>query len=350
MSFKSQINQIRRTVIWSLAKSVGGSYKEPEYGSCDVTKIKKVLIIRPNHRLGNQLLLTPLVQEVIDVFPYCEVDLFVKGGVAHPVFENYKEVVDIIKLPKKPWSHLFKYISCWFSIRKKAYDFVINGDRTSSSGRLLTQLAKAEFKIFGDVDEARFKGMKDYQHMSIYPVYNLRLYLKNLGVDLENKEVPRLDIKLSEEELKKGKEVLNDVVGDNSKKTICIYTNATGDKCYSETWWNTLYSRLLKEYPNYHIIEMLPIENISKINFKAPNFYSKDLREMGAIIKNTSIFIAADNGVMHLASASLAPTLGFFSVTNLEMYKPYGNKNLALDTNKTSMDDWIGAISNILNE
>ena len=347
MSFKTRINHIRRTVIWSLAKGVGGSYIEPEFGSCDVLKIKKVLIIRPNHRLGNQLLLTPLVQEVIRVFPNCEIDLFVKGGVAHPVFENYKAVVNIIKLPKKPWSHIYEYIKCWVSIKRKAYDFVINGDRASSSGRLLTQLAKADFKIFGEVDESEFKGLKDYQHISIFPVYNLRLYLKNLGVSINDKAVPVLDIKLNEAEIAKGKKILDDVIG-NTKKTICIYTNATGDKCYSEGWWGIFYERLLQEYPDYNVIEMLPIENISKINFKSPNFYSQDIREMGAIIRNTSVFIAADNGVMHLASASQAATVGFFSVTNLNMYKPYGNKNIALQTNETSIDDWIKAIDGIL--
>ncbi|WP_282123413.1 glycosyltransferase family 9 protein [Algibacter mikhailovii] len=348
MSFKSRINHIRRTVIWNLAKGVGNSYTEPAYGSCDVLKVKKVLIIRPNHRLGNQLLLTPLVQEVINVFPNCEIDLFVKGGVAHPVFENYKEVVNVIKLPKRPWSHIVKYISSWASIKQRKYDFVINGDRTSSSGRLLTQIAKADFKIFGEVDDSEFKHLEGYQHISIYPVYNLRLYLKNLGVNIqvENK-VPVLDVKLNDQEIAKGKQVLNGVVpGD--KETICIYTNATGDKCYSEEWWGTFYERLLKEYPDYNIIEMLPIENISKINFKSPNFYSQDIREMAAIIRNTSVFIAADNGVMHLASASLAPTVGFFSVTNMEMYKPYGSKNIGLQTNKTKIDYWITAIDNIL--
>ncbi|WP_298535363.1 glycosyltransferase family 9 protein [uncultured Algibacter sp.] len=349
MSFKTRVNHIRRTVIWNLAKSVGNSYTEPEYGSCDVLMIKKVLIIRPNHRLGNQLLLTPLVQEVTDLFPNCEIDLFVKGGVAHPVFENYKSVINIIKLPKRPWSHIFKYIKCWLSIKQKKYDFVINGDRTSSSGRLLTQIAKADFKIFGEVDDSQFKNLDGYQHMSIYPVYNLRLYLKNLGVSMDIvKPVPVLDIKLNETEIINGKKVLDGVVPDQLKKTICIYTNATGDKCYSETWWETFYARLLKEYPDYNVIEMLPIENISKINFKAPNFYSQDLREMAAIIRNTSVFIAADNGVMHLASASLAPTLGFFSVTSLEMYKPYGNGNVALQTNETTINDWIKAIDNIL--
>ena len=36
----------------------------------DFTKaeIKRILICRPNHRLGNLLLLTPLLQEVIETF------------------------------------------------------------------------------------------------------------------------------------------------------------------------------------------------------------------------------------------------------------------------------------------
>ena len=347
MTFKTRINNLRRKMMSSITRSVGSTYVEPEFGSLKIEDIKTVLIIRPNHRLGNQLLLTPLVQEVINTFPNCEIDLFVKGGVAHPVFENYKAVKNIIKLPKKPWSNIFQYIGSWISIKKKSYDLVINGDRGSSSGKLLTQLSKATFKIFGNENETDIKNNKDFKHISIYPIYALRYYLKRLGVQIMKKDIPVLNIKLSDKEIQNGKKVLDGIV-KNDKKSICIYTNATGDKCYSETWWNELYSRLLTEYPEYNIIEMLPIENISKINFKAPHFYSKDLREMGSIIKNTSIFIAADNGVMHLASASLCPTVGFFSVTKPEIYKPYGNGSVALNTNDSSIEDWIMAISSIL--
>lgn len=332
----------------ALTKNIGGAYSEPKFDANKKVQIKKVLIIRPNHRLGNQLLLTPVVQEVINTFPDCEIDLFVKGGVAYPVFENYKQVKKIIQLPKKPFNHLFKYVKCWVSIKRDHYDLVINGDKNSSSGRLLTQIANATYKVFGDVDEAIQNKYTDYEHISKYPVYNLRHYLTKMGYDENRREVPTLNIFLSDSEILKGKRILNDIV-KNDRKTICIYTNATGDKCYSEAWWDTFYTRLKNEYGNdYNIIEMLPIENISKINFKAPHFYSKDLREMGAIIKNASIFVAADNGVMHLASASLTPTVGFFSVTNEKIYEPYGNGSLALNTNRTGIEDWFGAIRNIL--
>ncbi len=331
----------------SITKNIGSTYSEPQKGDINISDIKKVLIIRPNHRLGNQLLLTPLVQEVINTFQDCEIDLFVKGGVAHPVFENYKQINKIIKLPKKPFNNLFQYAKSWVSIKQKTYDLVINGDKNSSSGRLLTQMAKAKIKVFGDVNETIQKNFKDHEHISKYPVYNLRHYLSKLGFSSQDKDMPVLDIKLNDSEINKGKTVLNNIT-KNDKKTICIYTNATGNKCYSEEWWETFYSRLKLEYSNYNIIEMLPIENISKINFKAPHFYSKDLREMAAIIHNTSIFIAADNGVMHLASASLTPCVGFFSVTNPNIYAPYGNGSVALHTNKTTIDDWIKAIDGIL--
>ena len=331
----------------SITKNIGSSYSEPEKGEIKISDIKKVLIIRPNHRLGNQLLLTPLVQEVIHMFPDCEIDLFVKGGVAHPVFENYKEINTIIKLPRKPFDNVYKYAKSWISVKSKTYDLVINADRNSSSGKLLTQLAKAKIKVFGEVDETIKEQYEDHEHISKYPIYNLRHYFSKLGFENDTSEMPLLDIKLSEEEISKGKDILKDIV-KNNKNTICIYTNATGNKCYSETWWETVYSRLLKEYPDYNIIEMLPIENISKINFKAPNFYSQDIREMGAIIKNTNIFISADNGVMHLASASLIPIVGFFSRTKKNTYGPYGNGSVALDTNETNIEDWFTEINRIL--
>ena len=347
MKVPRNINEIRRKVMHSITRNVGRSYKEPVYGSLNIEDIRRVLIVRPNHRLGNQLLLTPIVQEVIDTFPGCQIDLFVKGGVAHAVFQNYTQIRHIRQLPKKPFNNLISYIAQWFKLTRRRYDLVINADRNSSSGRLLTKISKASFKVFGEVYEAIEKTYPDYHHISKYPVYNLRYYLHQIGHQENTRKLPLLNIKLNREELSKGKSILDRIV-NNENPTLCIYTNATGDKCYSESWWHSFYERLLTDFPDYNVIEMLPIENSSKINFRAPHFYSKDIREMGAIIANTSIFIAADNGVMHLASASLTPTIGFFSVTNPLVYAPYGNGSLAFDTNKTAINEWMDAISKIL--
>ncbi|PQV47778.1 ADP-heptose:LPS heptosyltransferase [Jejuia pallidilutea] len=348
MSFKGWINQKRRKIMHAITKKVGSSYVEPTLEVGKNINIKNILVIRPNHRLGNQLLTTPLVQEIENTFPNCSIDLFAKGGVAYAVFENYSSINKIYQLPRKPFNNLFKYVMCWVSIKRKPYDMVINGDKDSSSGRLLTNLAKAPLKVFGDVHEDIQKTYDDYLHISKYPIYNLRLYLSKLGYPANNNPLPVLNLKLTETEISNGKNILDELV-KNNKPTICIYTNATGNKCYSEAWWESFYVKLKNEFSNsYNIIEMLPIENISKINFKAPHFYSKDIREMGGIIANTSIFIAADNGVMHLASAALTPTLGLFSRDNQAIYGPYGNGSLPLYTKVKSQDNCIDEVRNIL--
>ncbi|TGV01538.1 glycosyltransferase family 9 protein [Flavivirga rizhaonensis] len=349
MKIPRRINIFRNKVMEVLTKSVGNSYSILKTDSNRQIEIKNILISRPNQRLGNQLLLTPLVQEIINTFPDCKIDLFVKGGVAVPVFEKYEQIDKIIQLPRKPFSHLIDYGLCWLKLKRKQYDLVINGDKNSSSGKLSTQFVKGTYKIFGDIDEEIQTVYKDYDHISKYPIYNLRHLLEKLGFSKNNKEIPVLNIKLTETEIDNGKIILDTLI-QNDKNTICIYTHATGPKCYSEDWWKILYARLQKEYPNYNIIEILPVENISKISFKAPNIYSKDIREMGAIIRNTSMFISADNGIMHLASATLTPTIGFFSVTNQSIYKPYGNGSVALNTNETTIDDWFAEIDRILNK
>ncbi|GAB1857272.1 hypothetical protein MHTCC0001_21080 [Flavobacteriaceae bacterium MHTCC 0001] len=333
----------------AITKKVGSSYVEPSPEVGKNITIKKILIVRPNHRLGNQLLTTPLVQEVEHIFPDCEIDIFAKGGVAFPVFENYSSVKKIYKLPRKPFNNLIKYAICWVSIKGKTYDMVINGDKDSSSGRLLTNLAKAPLKVFGDVHPDIQNTYEDYLHISKYPIYNLRRYLNKLGYPENNREIPLLNLKLSNAEISKGKQILDELV-ENQKPTICIYTNATGDKCYSEVWWESFYKKLTDKFSDvYNIIEVLPIENISRINFKAPNFYSKDIREMGGVIANTSMFIAADNGVMHLASASHTTTVGLFSGGNQAIYQPYGNGSMALHTKVKSQEDCIASIADILN-
>jgi ADP-heptose:LPS heptosyltransferase len=346
MNLKADINVVRRKLMRSLTKNVGTSQFDK---NIDLTKMefKKILICRPNPRLGNQLLITPLVQEVIAAFPNCEIDLFVNGGLAPIIFKNYTNINRIIQLPRKPFKELTKYLKGWLSLKKYSYDIVINVVENSSSGRLSAQFVNSKYKFFGDdVDDIQLK-YKDYEHIAKYPVYNFRHYLTKLGFNQNNSPVPNLDLQLSPSELAEGHNILQSIV-QNDKKTICIFTFATADKCYPETWWVPFYDRLKAEYSDYNIIEVLPVENVSQIGFKAPTFYSKDVREIGALMANTAVFIGGDSGIMHLASASRVQTVGLFSRDNIKMYQPYNNDSIAINTNTDSIDDYIKVLDKIL--
>lgn len=330
----------------SVTKNIGNSHVDRNINLTVKVEINRVLICRPNHRLGNQLLITPLLQEVIATFPQCKIDLFVKGNLAPTLFRNYENINHIIRLPKKPFKHLIKYIQGWISIKKNHYDFVINVVKNSSSGRLSAHFANSKYKFFGDDDETQPK-YKDHEHVAKRPVYNFRNYLTKLGFPKNDKQIASLHLKLSPFEIAEGQKILKRLV-NNEKKTICLYTYATGDKCYSEFWWAKFYERLKTEYQNHNIIEVLPIENISKISFKAPTFYSKDIRQIGSFIANTEVFISADSGIMHLASSVQTPTVGLFSVTDAETYRPYNNNSVGINTNNCDTDECIKILNKIL--
>ena len=342
---KKKINVLRKRIMQSLTKNIGKSKIDQKHNK-DV-KIKRILISRPNHRLGNLLLLTPLVQEVANTFPDSKIDLFVKGGVTPIIFKNYKNIDRIIQLPKKPFSSLGKYIKGWFQLKFRKYDLVINANHSSSSGRLSILFTNSTYKFFGESDVELEAKYPDYNHDAKKNIYNLRNYLKELGFGENNEKLPTLKLQLDQEELETGKANLDKIV-QNDKKTICLFTNATGAKCYSETWWHVFYDKLSSTFPDYNIIELLPVENISKLNFKIPNFYSTDIREMGGFLANTAVFIAADNGVMHLSSAVNTPTVGLFSVTNEIAYKPYNDKSFSINTNETDLDTMMELIKTTL--
>nr|WP_315188407.1 glycosyltransferase family 9 protein [uncultured Flavobacterium sp.] len=344
-----KINEFRRILTTILTKNIGNSYKNPAVDLSEKVTIKRVLICRPNHRLGNLLLITPFLQEISSTFPKCKIDLFVKGGLGPIIFKNYENIDTIIELPKKPFENLWKYFSVWIQIKKQKYDVVINIEKGSSSGRIATKFANANYKFFGKAEEDITSQYKDYEHIAKYPIYDFRLFLTKLGFKNTHNQIPPLNIKLSNSEIANGKKILDNIV-NNEKKTICIFTYATADKCYSESWWEEFYEKLKNEFQNnYNIIEVLPVENISQISFKAPTFYSKDIREIGSLITNTVIFIGADSGIMHLSSSVQTTTVGLFSRTNQNMYEPYGNNSLAINTNINKIDECINTIKNILN-
>lgn len=349
MSLLTKINAVRRDLMRGMTKKIGNSQKNRTVDLIVKEDIKRVLICRPNHRLGNQLLMMPLIQEVTKTFPNCKIDLFVKGGLAPILFENYENVDKIIQLPKKHFKHIIQYIQGWLYIKKRHYDIAINVDKGSSSGRLSTEFSNSKYKFFGDENEDFLLKYEDYKHIAKHPVYSFKNQLSQLGIANNESQIPPLDLKLSPSEIAEGQKELKKITHKEGK-TICLFTFATGAKCYSESWWLSLYERLKTEYKDYTIIEVLPVENISKIAFKAPTFYSKDVRQIASLIANTEVFIGADSGIMHLSAATKTPTIGLFSVTDTKKYEPYGDHNIALNTNNTSNNGIIEAVNKILSK
>lgn len=345
MNDLKRINKFRRRLTHLLTAKIG-STKSDSRILTNQENIKSILVSRPNHRLGNLLLITPLLQALESNFPNARVDIFVKGNLASILLKKYKQIDQIIALPKNHFGQLPSYLAAWFKIRKKKYDLVVNAVPSSSSGRLSTKLARADYKIFGDKINNVSSLDQGHHHIAKHPVYCLRnTILKNSSI--ATKAIPSISLKISRNEIEKGKIILEKIVGSH-KKILAIFTYATGEKCHSKVWWNDFYKALRNEFPEHTILEILPKEKVSQIDFKALTYYSKDLREMCSVIANTEAFIGADSGIMHLAVASKVPVIGLFNITNAQKYGPYGGQNMAIDTTQTPILEIIKKLKPII--
>jgi len=344
MALLQKLNAMRRRLMYHLTRNVG-KQNENKVLFQDKSEIKTILVTRPNHRLGNLLLITPLLQELENNFPDSKIDVFLKGNLGPIVLKEYKNVRNIISLPKNHFKKLPAYLYTWIKLSTQKYDLVINAVPESSSGKLSTKLCRGKYKIFGDEND---KKTEPQQHIAKLPVFNFRNFIRGnqIGLDFA---VPTLNLKLTSAEVDNGKAILREIV-KNDKKTIAIFTYATGTKCYKKNWWMEFYTALQNRFPGYNIIEILPKENVSQIDFAAATFYSRDLREIAGLLANTAVFIGADSGMMHLAVAAQIPVAGLFSVTDCNKYKPYGGRNIAINTNKTSILTGIKQIAHILEE
>lgn len=347
MNVLKNINDLRRFIMRGLTKKIGSPQTRLTNGFNNLDQIRRILICRPNHRLGNLLMITPMLQEVTTTFPQAQIDMFVKGNLATEILRNYNNVCNILQLPRKPLNALRKYVAAWLSLKKNKYDLVINIDRNSASGRLATQLANGAHKFFADARHEIYSMQLYHNHLAAYPVYQLRLFISNLGMATSENPAPILNLKLAYDELKSGLRKLSLIV-DTRKPTISIFTYATGAKCFPKSWWKQFYLCLKQKCRNYNVIEILPIENLSLISFEAPAFYSRNIREIASLIANTQLFIGADSGMMHLANAAQTPTIGLFSVTDHLQYGPYGNLSVGLDMNQHTVDDCLEIAARIL--
>lgn len=347
MRIPKKINDIRRVAMRRITRRLGHSRLDTSAIQDSQKSIRRVLICRPNHRLGNQLLIMPLVTEVTNTLPHAQIDLFVKGPVAPVLFREYRNIGRIIMLPKKPARKGFQYFRGWVRIMIDRYDLVINAVDSSSSGRISAQMANARLKFLGEISDDVRSRFDDYQHIAKAPVYSFRMLMAKLGFDASDGPIPVLDLKLTSDEIAAGQDAVTDLVR-NDRRTIGVYTFATGAKCYEEEWWMECYHRLKLSFPDYNIVEVLPIENVSQIGFTAPSFYSKDLRQIASLIANVDVFICADSGMMHLASAAGANVIGLFKTDNMPVYAPYNDRSSGVRTDKITMDELMNVVEGAL--
>ena len=334
-----RINDWRRRVAHGLMRLLFGAPAQLSSEPLPRTGIYRIVICHISHTLGNALLLTPLILELEATWPGAEIDIVTRSQVGQQLYGHYAGVNRVFQLPSHGVGHPLQWLRGIRGMRKAHYDLAIDPDPQSQTGRLLLLMAHATYKLgftgrkkSGNVTHAATipealpsKGQR--------PVFLLR---SALGDTSASTHYPVPDIRLDAIESAQGRHTLAQVVAaspvasSSRRKTIGIFANATGPKLLGQDWWSPLLQVLETSCPDYQLLEIIPMFGRSMLGSRYPAYYSTDLRKLGGVLAALDAYISLDCGIMHLATASRAPTLGIFTTTNAAEWGPYGAGNHAV--------------------
>jgi len=311
--------------------------------------IQRLLILRPVHSLGNLLGLTPLLSEIENVLPEARVDVLAGVGVVNDICRCYNQVEQVVILPRHAFRQPLSYFSALRRLRNRPYDLLIDPAARSRTATTLAGLLKADLYIGPDAPCPMPTDLETV-HFAQRPVQLLRYHLP-WARDRLPLPSPPLDLRLQAAELSRGAEILRSVRLQHELKRpgiLALFAHATWKKAYPAEWWRILWEALKQRFENHDIVEILPAHGESRLDFAIPTIHSLDIRELGSVLAHCCAFIGADSGIVHLASASGTPTFSLFSVTDPDVWRPYGPSDMAIETAQMTPQEVASAVHDAL--
>jgi ADP-heptose:LPS heptosyltransferase len=295
-----------------------------------------ILICRPNTRLGNTLLMTPLVEEIEATLPAARVEILTACPAAYEVFREFPSVRRVHQLPFRGVRHPLRHLLALLRVRRVRYDILIDPCHRSWTARFLTRHLPAQVKL-GFATPGRTDGVDISvpfagapAHMGDYPVYLLRRGLLGLDEDAARVAAPKLGIRLTQAERLAGRDDLARLLGTGgSGPVVAVAAHATGAKQFDAGWWRRMIASLHPLVPSARVIEIRPPNGVAALP-ELPAYYSRRIRQVAAVLEATAAFICADSGLMHLGAATDATTVGLFKVTEPRLYVPRRGASCAI--------------------
>lgn len=312
-----------------------------------------ILVCRPNTRLGNTLLMTPLLEEIEATLPSARVEILTACPAAHEVFREFPSVRRVHQLPFRGARHPLQHLLTLLRVRRVRYDILIDPCPRSWTARFLTRHLAARLKLgfssaakTGSVDvSVPFAGAPP--HMGDYPVYLLRRGLLGFDEEAALAAAPKLSIRLTDAERRAGRTEIDRLRGTaRAGPVVAVAAHATGAKRFSVDWWRRMIAGLHLHLPA-RVIEIRPPNGVAALP-ELPAYCSRRVREVAAVLEAADAFVCADSGLMHLGAATDATTVGLFKVTEPRLYVPRRSASCAVTASDGAPEQVAQQIARVL--
>jgi len=347
---RTLIKSLRRNGRLLLGSSIARLMGPRDYAArLNAGVVASVLVCRINGRLGNAVFLTPLIDRIHALFPGAVIDLALSFPQAEALLKKKPGVRQIIAFPHKGLGLLWRYVAAVRRMRATRYDIVIDPIPESTGGRIVLSLSRAKYRI-GYANGSQWAPLThaipefpERMHQSAVPAY---LLCNVLGVPFEREKV-RLSLSLQPGEVEAGRAAIaralqrKNVQTGLARPTFGFFAHGTGSKPVTRAWWVAFWNAFLELEPAAVPVEFLPSPTTPPTDDRYTALHLKSVRDVTAAIAATRMFISADTGPMHLASATPTPTVGLFQTSDPTLYRPLKANDLVVDVR--NCPPWLAA-------
>ena len=299
--------------------------------------IHRILVIRLNYRIGNILFTTPLLRALEQRFPQATIDVLMGAKYPSPLIAGLPTVENVFDFPRKLLKnplHAYRYIR---QLRSTHYDLILNPNSGSASDRGATWLARGTYKLGFETAT----NWSPLTHAIEAPDGETHEALKALKLmqafgNHSNDFPQRMDIALSAQErfnanveLKK-RLALQGVTLEDGGIMIGIFRDARFEKKIETLWWSAWYQAMKTLHPHALFVDVLSPDVTDTLSTEVCTLSEPNLRQLGGLLSQMDLFVCGDTGPMHLATASMVPTVALFKSSAPILYGTLGRQNLSL--------------------
>ncbi len=355
-TFKS-LERFGKCIIRGIIRFLPGSGRiRPE--DVDISSIFRILVIRQDARLGNLVLMSPLLGALREAFPDAELDVLISEGFESILAGNPNVTRVLVfekqRMLKMPW----KYLGFVRDLRSRGYDLAVdvsNGYHFSLNGALLTRLSGARYRIGYDRGDAG-----SYMNVLV-ALPQPDTYMADAIRDIVRPILPgmldyRTALYVSEDDRAFAAVWLAEREFTQYDPFFVVHPGGKGKKRWEASNFAMLVDRVTSVTGARVVVAgggadadiVREMKSVTKYGFET--LEGVTVGQMAAVIERCDVFISGDTGPMHVAAALGRPVVAVFLSSNPQVYGPRGKYSRVVTgpEGMVSVDDVLTAIWDIL--
>ena len=296
---------------------------------CDV---RRVLIVRPNFRIGNTLIAAPLILALRQRFPGAQVDYL--GGDTTSALLAHLPVDTVHRISRRFVTRPWRFVRLFARLRRVHYDVAVEGGMGSFSGGLYTYLAGARYRIGCKGKADRFLNVRLPAVHTSHAYDTPLAFAGLLGVSCPDHPV----YAVSAEEHTAALALLArlELAAESvARPFIGMFVGGHLDKRWPAAQWMEL-ARSLATLGGPVMVFLGPEEAPAEPKYRCALPPSvrvlppQPLRLFAALWGSARLMVTADSGPMHLAAAFGVPTIAVLQSDASLIYAPRASQDRVL--------------------